>query len=53
MANYADDTAIFSPENYEPVETIHFLQTHLNLSDEWLLVNQYWRINECIQLTPL
>lgn len=40
MATYADDTAILSPGN-DPVETVHFLQTHLDLIDEW---SSNWKI---------
>jgi hypothetical protein len=34
MATYTDDTAILSSGN-DPIETVHFLQTHLDLIDKW------------------
>ncbi|KAL4098379.1 hypothetical protein QTP88_023004 [Uroleucon formosanum] len=40
MATYADDTAILSPGN-DPVKTVHFLQTHLDLIDKW---SPNWKI---------
>jgi len=40
MATYADDTAILSAGN-DPVETVHCLQTHLNLKDKW---SSNWKI---------
>lgn len=40
MATYADDTAILSPDN-DPVETVYFLQTHLDLINEW---SSNWKI---------
>lgn len=40
MATYFDDTAILSAGS-DPVETVHCLQTHLNLIDKW---SSNWKI---------